>query len=70
MYSGTTCKVGIFRGPNLSEHHIVASKVIDTKHPDETVAEICKFFNDHHELEYSSMGVGAFGPICLDKTSP
>lgn len=64
---GTTCKVGILEGP-VSEHKVIASEVIPTVHPKETVKSICAFFNSF-DYEYSSMGVAAFGPICLDKSS-
>ncbi len=67
IFRGTTCKVGILRSPE-SEHNIIASAVIHTRDPESTVAEICAFLNSH-EYEYSSMGVAAFGPICLDKSS-
>lgn len=53
----------------MDEHSVIASQVIETRDPDSTVKDICKFFNDHGDYEYSSMGVAAFGPICLDKSS-
>jgi fructokinase len=62
---GTTCKVGILQSP-VSSHNVIASEVIHTREPDATVADICAFFNKY-EYTYSSMGVAAFGPICLDK---
>lgn len=36
--------------------------------PKETVEQICGFINKFH-YTYSSLGVAAFGPICLDKSS-
>jgi fructokinase len=55
-------------GPNVNEHKIIQSAVIHTRDPESTVKEICDFLNQQ-EYEYSSMGVAAFGPICLDKSS-
>ncbi len=62
--------MGILRGPKVDETSVIKSEVIQTRDPESTVKDICKFFNDHSEYEYTSMGVAAFGPICLDKTSP
>lgn len=62
--------MGILKGPGVTEHSVIASEVIHTRDPESTVKDICKFFNDHSDYEYSSMGVAAFGPICLDKSSP
>lgn len=52
----------------MSEHNIIAHAVIHTREPEATVADIVEFFNSH-DYDYSSMGVAAFGPICLDKKS-
>jgi len=45
---------------------VIASEVIDTEHPQATVDKICAFINKF-DYDYESMGVAAFGPLCLDK---
>lgn len=64
---GTTCKVGILQSP-VSDHNVIASQIVHTRDPESTIAEICEWLNQQ-EFEYTSMGVAAFGPLCLDKAS-
>ena len=47
---------------------MIASEIVHTRDPESTVAEICEWLNKQ-EYEYTSMGVAAFGPLCLDKAS-
>lgn len=67
---GTTCKVGIFSGKNgdLNKLDFVEKEIFETKMPEDTIKQMCDFINQTGR-KYSSMGVAAFGPICLDKTS-
>ena len=44
------------------------SSVIQTTTPQETIDKICKWINEQKET-FSSLGVAAFGPLCLDKSS-
>lgn len=63
---GTSCKVGIMKDANSLK--IYKSKVIKTTTPDATVAEICSYINSQPET-FHSIGIAAFGPLCLDKSS-
>ena len=60
---GTSCKVGIMKGAHSLE--IFASVIIPTTTPSETVEKICDFINSL-PYTYSSIGIAAFGPLCLD----
>ena len=51
-----------------SSLNIISSTEVDTKDPESTVAEICEFLNKQ-PYSYTSIGVAAFGPICLDRSS-
>jgi len=63
---GTTCKIGVMKDVNSLV--IEKSVVIKTSDPSRTVYKICKWINEQPE-QFSSMGVAAFGPLCLDKSS-
>jgi hypothetical protein len=52
----------------VKEHNVIASEIIHTVDPVTTVAHICEWINSQ-DYEYSSLGVAAFGPVCLDKSS-
>ena len=41
--------MGILRGPKVDETSVIKSEVIQTRDPESTVKDICKFFNDHSE---------------------
>jgi fructokinase len=62
---GTSCKVGVMKGK--SSLNIIKTNIIKTTTPEETVQNIVKIINES-EFTFSSMGVAAFGPLCLDKT--
>ena len=62
---GTSCKVAIMK--DLKSLELYKSKVFDTTEPDATIAEICKWINGQPYV-FSSLGVAAFGPLCLDKS--
>jgi len=47
---------------------IVKHAIIKTMTPKETVAKICEFINKQPET-FSSVGIAAFGPLCLDRSS-
>ena len=47
--------------------NIIKTNIIKTTTPEETVQSIVKIINDS-EYTFSSMGVAAFGPLCLDKS--
>ena len=59
--------MGILQSP-VKDHNIIASEVIHTVDPETTVAKICEWINSQ-DYDYTSLGVAAFGPICLDKSS-
>ena len=42
-------------------------ETFETTTPAETVQKICTWVNEQPEV-FSSMGVAAFGPLCLDKS--
>ena len=64
---GTTCKVGIVKDTNYSQ--IYRQQVFKTKMPEETIKSICDYINEQPET-FSSIGIAAFGPLCLEKSSP
>ena len=47
--------------------NILSSGSIATTTPDETIPKILDFFKDH---DIEAVGIGAFGPVCLDRTLP
>ena len=47
----------------IYKHHIV-----QTSTPGETITKLCEWINQQPET-FSSMGVAAFGPLCLDTKS-
>ena len=61
---GTSCNVGISRG---SITNIIEKINIPTTKPAETVGKIVDWLS---RREFVSLGISAFGPLCLDKTSP
>ena len=61
---GTSCKVGIMK--DASSISMLDKHIVETGQPKDTVAEICKWINARTEV-FSSLGVAAFGPLCLDK---
>lgn len=63
---GTTCKVGIMHGSKSLKMH--SHKIIETTSPAQTISKICEWLNTQ-DFTYSSLGVAAFGPLCLDKSS-
>lgn len=63
---GTTCKVGIMHGSKSLK--MLSQKIVDTTSPAETISKICEWLNSQ-PYQYSSLGVAAFGPLCLDKSS-
>jgi fructokinase len=66
---GTKFVCVIATGPD----NILAEERIATVSPDETISKVVKFFiNTSIELKInlSSLGIGSFGPINLDRTSP
>ena len=53
--------------------NIVAETRIPTTTPDETLAQVIKFFEDKSQAEkvsLKSLGIGSFGPLDLNKHSP
>jgi len=44
-------------------------KIVETTTPQETIQKICAFINEQPEV-FASLGIAAFGPLCLDRTSP
>lgn len=64
---GTSCKVGIIN--DAKSLKICKSKIIKTTTPKETVEKICQYINEQPET-FSSIGIAAFGPLCLDRSSP
>jgi len=62
--SGTTCKVAIAKG-NYS--NIIEKTVIPTTDPHETVSKIADWLATK---SISSLGVAAFGPLCLNSLDP
>lgn len=61
---GTSCKVGVMK--DASSIAMLDKHVVQTKKPEETVAKICEWINSRKEV-FASLGVAAFGPLCLDK---
>tara|TARA_B100000470_G_C19727456_1_gene362954 strand:- start:616 stop:861 length:246 start_codon:yes stop_codon:yes gene_type:complete len=59
---GTKCILAVAKSPT----DILERKIISTKRPEYTLAEIFKFFNN---FEVESLGIGTFGPINIDKKS-
>lgn len=44
---------------------------IPTTYPEETIGQVLKFFKKFsHRIQLRAMGIGAFGPIDLDQSSP
>lgn len=64
---GTSCKVGIMK--DAKSLKMYKSKIIVTTTPKDTVGQICKYINEQPET-FSSLGIAAFGPLCLDRSSP
>lgn len=64
---GTSCKVGIMKGASTAQ--IIRKEIVTTEGPQKTVQRICEWINSQPEV-FASMGVAAFGPLCLDKLSP
>lgn len=64
---GTSCKVGIMK--DAKSLKIYRSEIIKTTTSAETVAKICQYINKQPEV-FSSIGIAAFGPLCLDRSSP
>lgn len=64
---GTTCKVGIMHGAKSLT--IIKRLVVETTTPKETVKKLCAFINEQEEV-FASVGIAAFGPLCLDRGSP
>jgi fructokinase len=54
-----------------SKEVIAKTSFLTSDDPNETVKDICKFLNSepHSTYQYSSLGIAAFGPLCLDKSS-
>lgn len=46
--------------------NIIKTTEVETRTPDETIPDIIKFFS---EFDIEGIGIGAFGPICLDRNS-
>ncbi len=46
--------------------NIIKTTEIKTQTPKETIPRICEFFS---EYDIEAIGIGAFGPVCLDKNS-
>ena len=68
---GTGCKVGIFKRVNGKfSFDIVRKYLVDTTTPKETVQKMCDYINNQKDIVFSSMGVAAFGPLCLNTNSP
>ena len=63
---GTSCKVGIMK--DAKSLKILKHKIITTTTPKDTVAQICQYINEQPET-FSSIGIAAFGPLCLDRSS-
>ena len=64
---GTSCRVGVIDSSNSFK--LLEFRQIPTRSPAETIADILEFVNSL-PYTYSSLGVAAFGPICLVKNSP
>lgn len=60
---GTTFKLVIGRGPD----EVMAEHRVPTTTPDETIAAVRSWFAAQPAI--SSLGIGAFGPLGLDRTS-
>jgi fructokinase len=63
---GSWCVCALGRGPG----ELVAVEKFPTLGPQETIARIVGFFTDPQRPRAAAIGVGAFGPIELDETSP
>jgi fructokinase len=53
--------------------NILEEKRIETTTPDETLPEVVEFFKQiqtKHSIQYKSLGLGSFGPIDLNLSSP
>jgi fructokinase len=61
---GTWCVCAVGSGPE----EIVKSKRFATTGPEETLARIVGFFTEGPEV--AAIGIGAFGPVDLDRDSP
>ncbi len=46
--------------------NIIKKKEIPTKAPEETIPAILEFFDEN---DVTAIGIGAFGPVCVDKNS-
>lgn len=46
--------------------NIIKKKEIPTKAPEETIPEILEFFDEN---DVTAIGIGAFGPVCVDRNS-
>lgn len=67
---GTGCKVGIFQKVDGKfSFTIVRKYFVETTTPKDTVQKMCDYINNQKDLTFSSMGVAAFGPLCLNKSS-
>ncbi len=64
--------MGIFKNLHYKSKEVLAStSFLTSDDPKETIKDICDFLNSepHSAYQYSSLGIGAFGPICLDQSS-
>ncbi|MCE2028923.1 ROK family protein [Sessilibacter corallicola] len=50
-----------------SPDDIIESAVIDTTSPEKTMAQVKQFFQQQFPEPIRAIGLGAFGPICLEK---
>ncbi len=57
------CSIGDDNGTIIKRHSIL------TNSPSETIPAIIEFFKPYHD-QLLSLGIGAFGPVDLNKTSP
>lgn len=63
---GSWCVCAIGRGPG----ELTAVEKFPTGDPDQTLAHVVSFFGDGGRPPVAAVGVGAFGPIEVDPTSP
>ncbi|MAI91574.1 ROK family protein [Ponticaulis sp.] len=66
---GTKFVLAVAHTPDKILDHIR----LDTKHPDETMAEVIAYFRQAEKrfgTPISKLGIGAFGPITIDPKSP
>ncbi|MBU7579469.1 MAG: ROK family protein [Porphyrobacter sp.] len=52
-----------------AEGRIVARRTVPTRPPEEVIRDVAAFFNDSGPA-LTALGVGAFGPIMIDRTAP